>query len=390
MPELDPITLLNLGPMRPGQGEGLEALPRTVQMTALLRHIADTIAASPQRGLPLRVEGPDRNPVNQIVDGILRKIERADLIVCDVSGTSQNVMYELGLVHALGIPYVVVTEDDRPPFYLRQTAVISRFAIADRFDPTLSGHVALQERLRAFIDAIRGDPGSDASPEDFAQNPVSAYFDGLPIVDISAPAGLAAGYWTNALLRFVRRGGYFGRPTRQVVFAAPPGATPQAPMALPIAHFVAVQPVDGLRGAYDQDVQALERTLAARGLVTMSGAIQQADENDMRSFGAKFLARAGADGPPVPASPGIVLDIPTTLYALQHSPRIARLDRMPRTPGWTVAALKRRRYDHMLHRFGRLLDYFLNRAEHQGHAHQVHYVSLGELPALLDRLLAAG
>ena len=56
------------------------------------------------------------------------KLDTADLVIfnitprIDETNTSPNVFYELGLVHALGLPYlIVVQEGNEVPFYLKST-----------------------------------------------------------------------------------------------------------------------------------------------------------------------------------------------------------------------------------------------------------------------------
>ena len=46
-----------------------------------------------------------------IIEDIWTKINQSALIVADVTGRNPNVMYELGLVHALGIPSILITQN---------------------------------------------------------------------------------------------------------------------------------------------------------------------------------------------------------------------------------------------------------------------------------------
>ena len=46
-----------------------------------------------------------------ILSGIISAINEADLIVADLTGLNANVMYELGVAHALDTPVVIVTQD---------------------------------------------------------------------------------------------------------------------------------------------------------------------------------------------------------------------------------------------------------------------------------------
>ncbi len=58
--------------------------------------------------------------------------------------------------------------------------------------------------------------------------------------------------------------------------------------------------------------------------------------------------------------------------------------------GAVLDELRRRRYSHMLDRFNRITRHFLQRDEAKGRGHEVHFVKLGDLPALLETLASEG
>ena len=391
MAEREPITILILGPMQPkedAQGR-LMAEGRTVMLKKLVDEIVAEIRRTDPAIDPVSVDWPDNYVSAAIIPGVLDKIEAADLVICDLTGGSANVMYEVGLVHALGLPYVLVSGDAEPPFYFKAYQSILGLDPASRFDQAKEPHRRLLERVRDFLKAVRDASDGAGHPESFARNPVSEYFNGLPIVDISAPVGLAAGYWVNAIRRFVRDTGYFESPPRTVTLQAQGGA-PGVEKPLAIRHFVAVRPIDGLKESYDDDFGRLQAALKALGYGLVRGAIHQATPQDLRQFGAQFLGRLQPDGACAAIEPAIVVEIPTTLYALQYSPRIRRIDDAPIGPGPNSAVvdrLRRRRYSYMLDRFGRLIQYYMNGADARGHLHQVHFVGVDELPGLLPRLV---
>ncbi len=49
-----------------------------------------------------------------ITDSILREILTSDLVIADLTGSSQNVAYEVGLTHALGNDLLLLTQDPLP------------------------------------------------------------------------------------------------------------------------------------------------------------------------------------------------------------------------------------------------------------------------------------
>jgi hypothetical protein len=384
VPEL--ITILILGPMTPtADVDGNVVQPaRTAQLTQFVRTIVeDLVRQYPTLG-PVAVDTPDVIAASTIIPGVLTKIEGADVALLDLSGNSQNVMYELGLVNALGMPFILTTSGDNPPFYMRNINCVTNLQQLDRFISTNEKHSALRDRIELFLRSVRG---SNDNPDDFAANPITEYFRGLPVVDISAPAGLAAGYWRNAVRRFVRVGGYFDRPDAQVAFPELQTGTPDQ---LLIRHFVAVQPISFLDETPEADDRRLASTLADIGYRTTNGIISKESALDMRVFGGNFLCRLRPDDSFELVLPGIVIDIPSTLYALQYSPRVMRIGRaqLGRLHGRaSLDQLRRRRYSDMLDRFNGIMDYYLDQDDARGHASQVHFVTLDELPALLATLV---
>lgn len=374
-------TILVLGPMSPADGGGPEESPRTKILAALLRSIISRQSVSVS---PVQISFPDENTFSDIIPGILTMIESSDLVVLDLTGNSAGTMYELGLIHALGLPYILVTSDAVRPFYVRASQCITRLDLTRDYDALRQGQSALATRVGQFLNALLGPPGGTRL-EDFATNAVSAYFDGLPIVDISAPAGLAAGYWRNAVRRFVGYAGYFDPPVRTIALKSSSRTIEQP---LKIAHFVAVKPASGLNAHADDDIATLEATLKNGGYSLASGAIRKANPQDMRDFGVKLLCRMSNNDFDDPINPGIVIDLPTTLYALQHSPRIERIERAGsgRLDDCHVQRLRSWRYEQMIERFETLMRYHIRNAENKGHINQVHFVDVANLLELVSRL----
>src|SRR5262245_54593361 len=135
-PDRELTSILVLGPMQPGVDDAghITQAPRTAQLDQLVLEVAqDLMNTEPQLG-DVRVDYPDSNNFASIIPGILGKVEAADLAILDLSGRSQNVMYELGLVHALGLPYILTTSDPDPPFYVRNSFCIANFVRMGPFD----------------------------------------------------------------------------------------------------------------------------------------------------------------------------------------------------------------------------------------------------------------
>jgi hypothetical protein len=102
------------------------------------------------------------NLVRQIVEGIAR----ATLVVADLTALRPNVLYELGVAHALGGPVLTLYQrgGDEMPFDLRSYRYIE-------YEDTAAGARAL---ARALVEAVTALPGWGAQPS----NPVQ---DFLPV-----------------------------------------------------------------------------------------------------------------------------------------------------------------------------------------------------------------
>ena len=361
---------------------------RTMDLAALVRGIVDAIKADFDAAPgDVFVETPDSNAWAAIIPGILEKIERADLVLIDFTGNSPNVTYEAGLVHALGLPHIFITSDAAPVFYFRNAFCLPGFDPHPGFDPARPGHAALRDRIRTFYKAWYGLT-QDSSIADLASNAVSAFFDNIPIVDISAPAGLAAGYWQNAIRRFIRRGGYVDTPHKHA-WAAQQGLRAGQDMRV-VEHVIAVRPPDDLRFQLLDAQAELEGQLARLGLRRFQATIHHQAAEDLRDYSGFFLGRIAAPRAREAAPLPVMLEIPATLYALHHSPRIRRIRKgrrhlAPQAPEDAIDIHLRRRYRDMIGRFGMLMAESV-REEALRNAGRFHFVAAAELPALLTRI----
>lgn len=377
---VEPTYLMVLGPMEPF-GDNVKPNSRTLQLVTLLRSVCENImSVRAGKVSPVIIEGPDERPANQIVQDILIKIERADLVVIDITGNSANVGYEIGIVHALGLPYILLTSDAMPMFYFRMTNCILGFDLADRHDIRRNGHPVLAERITEFLE-IRNGTSSDRRWTNFTSSPPTDFFE-LPIIDISAASGIAAGYWRNSIRRFARSNGYFWKP-RLLTWEGNVGAAAREEETV-IGRFLAVKPPHDLLLAYDHDLRELEQTLQQLQYGLCRGIIRGLldEPEDLRSFSATFLARLTTDGTLVPCRPLTVVEIPTTLYAFQDAPRIKRIKK---EQGRTLEQLRLqrgRRLADMIVRFGSVLHMLISN-ENLDDATKFKLIGLNELPAWL-------
>ena len=87
--------------------------PSTSEFKATYEMLSDVVAKA--GAAPFRIDEP-LSAGRVVIAQVYRAIEKADAIICDLSTTNANVMYQLGYAHALGKPVVVIarTVEDVP------------------------------------------------------------------------------------------------------------------------------------------------------------------------------------------------------------------------------------------------------------------------------------
>ena len=121
------------------------------------------------------VTAPEHLQGNRIANEVFRELDKADLVVLDLSsrpGTtapSPNVMYELALVHALGLPFMLISSTmDPAPFYVAHDRV--RHAAYDKLDATAA---ELYGPFAAYLDPKNRQNFADSRATCTSGEPVS-------------------------------------------------------------------------------------------------------------------------------------------------------------------------------------------------------------------------
>jgi nucleoside 2-deoxyribosyltransferase len=298
---------------------------------------------------------PESWDEQEIVKGILSRLDIADLVIVNLTPKegpggqpSPNVYYELGLLHSLGMPVILLFQKGtQVPFYVR----------------TNKSYRVTQFNTEEVKEALRGplvkflDPGDYT---DFTDNRITQFYDGLPIVDISAAVGLATGYYYNFVGRLLREGSFISAyPDR-------------------IKHLVIIRPADILN-TYEQDKIRLTAVLSGAGLQLKT---------------EKLDAPPGDDKGPawIDHIDGVVIDLPRTIYPLKISPRILamqeRLDkpaRHPSNPAYRNMLLKQAS-EKLLDKVEQVILYHVNK-EREGYRKKLlHFCKMDALPGLLQEL----
>jgi hypothetical protein len=280
-PPQQSVDIVVLGPMSKRGGE-------IDTHTLSLKKAVEAILRETHLGHRRRfcVTAPDELHWRSIDKGVFRAIDKAELVVADLSGLSVNVFYEIAFADALGIPTVLVaTKGTDLPFYFKKAKVffVEEFTIGC-LRAALSG---------AIVDVVNG------KTEDVASNPLSEYYQAA-VVDISAAVGLVAGYFANFL--------------GQVIRASPPGLL-ASPLNRTLAEGILIVIPNPGSDSWTDWREARKIIRQRTGLEPQDGVLLREGanpEDPPRPFSVKVVGR-------------MIVDIASPVYALSRSPRITRL-----------------------------------------------------------------
>lgn len=146
--------------------------------------------------LLFQINTPEVNETGEITQRIFGMIDTADLGIIDISANSPSVMYELAMLHALGIPTIPIQLRDgngelKNPYYLRgtYTAGVNTFEVDALYDE-------LKEKIQNVTTG-------ESLGSDYSNNPMTEYY-GLHMIDVSASTGLATGYVHNFIQHVIK------------------------------------------------------------------------------------------------------------------------------------------------------------------------------------------
>lgn len=97
----------------------------------------------------------------RVVDDIWKCIRSCRIVLAELTGRNPNVLYEVGLAHAIGKPVIIITrQEDDVPFDLRAL----RYLFYDTNDPFWGDN--LQKALKSIIDSVMKEVGISRYLED--------------------------------------------------------------------------------------------------------------------------------------------------------------------------------------------------------------------------------
>ena len=172
----------------------------------------------------IEVYDPRNNPGGDNFNNwIFAQIDTCSLLIADITGFNPNVVYEVALAHSLGIPchYVRFGTLAEGQFFLEGEAD-NPAKIAHYFNNALlsQGRTDEPEILKEgeFADRLNQFFDTGSSP---AQNLLTTYYGGVPLVDAEFTRGLAQTYCRNFLLPMLRIEIGVGMPAEKLKIVMP-------------------------------------------------------------------------------------------------------------------------------------------------------------------------
>ncbi len=140
-----------------------------------------------------RVITPDAGETGAIMNQVLLNLEQADILIADITGNNPNVMYELGIYHSLGKPYIAVSEmldtENAPREMTPFDIAAFRYVTINLKDVEFSKR-AIEPLLTNTIDKM--------DERDWFENPVTVFYNS-PVAEIPIAIGLFKKYCKNFL-----------------------------------------------------------------------------------------------------------------------------------------------------------------------------------------------
>lgn len=163
--------------------------PMNAQHIHKLAWLAEKVVADILKPEAFNVFTPDVKEAGSIMNHIITSADRSDIVIADITGNNPNVLYEIGVLHAMGkicIP-VKITEpgmkEDLPPFDIAQYRFFNI--------PYLQTDVALQT-LKPVIESELDNSAKGNIPS----NPLTEFF-GTTLSAMASARGQARAYFRN-------------------------------------------------------------------------------------------------------------------------------------------------------------------------------------------------
>lgn len=203
-----PKRIFIIGPMSEGvfDEDTIELSEHIPNIARAVEVVYRQLTARNDLNLPdVQIHEPPDAPGDDIPRGVFSFIMHCDFAIADISTASPNVMYELAMLHANGVPVILLARDGDQVFYLNQNNCLS-------LDNFKSETVEAALAGRSFDDTPRPGPLEQLLTVGQAKtfwNPITKHFGGVHMINVAAATGVATGNFYNFTGWVLREGGIF-------------------------------------------------------------------------------------------------------------------------------------------------------------------------------------
>jgi hypothetical protein len=198
-----PKRIFIIGPMGKTIKRGLSLSLHIPNIARATRQVLQKLQEKLGDAMPTcEVIVPPDSPGDSIPHAVFSYIMHCDFAIADISTGSPNVMYELAMLHANGVPVILL---GRQIFYLNQNNCIqiSDFSVESIAD-ALSGRSFSEDGGKGHLEQLVTAPVDRKS-----LNPITQHFGGVDMVNVAAATGAATGQFYNFLQYVLKDGGIF-------------------------------------------------------------------------------------------------------------------------------------------------------------------------------------
>jgi len=305
-----------IGPMNDKEQPDASCDHTLIIRNGIIDAVKDLLGTGGDDQLPVEVRAPIKDRGSDIPTDVFDNIDIADLLIADISLPNPPVFYELAYAHSLGVPTILVQDASKgqDAFYLK----LSRYQPVTAITPD-AVKAALTDCLAGWLKALgfelkKNLETEPLSPGKLMINPITKFYLNVPLLDISAAAGLALGYLEN-----------FIKPVMSIV-AKPPAFANALAEAKNAKGSLVVNAITGLVIVKPASLESIKRHIdeALPKMLPVSTDIY--GDADGAPGGKLFLdcGKAGRRTAHIIVK-GVAIDIPRTLYPLRKSIRLQRL-----------------------------------------------------------------
>jgi hypothetical protein len=305
-----------IGPMNDKEQPEASRDHTLVIRNGIVDAVKDLLGTGAGDQLPVDVRAPIEDRGSDIPTDVFSNIDVADLLIADISLPNPPVFYELAYAHSLGVPTILVQDATKgqDAFYLKLSRYEPLTAITqDAVKTALTDCLAGWLKSRGF--ELKNDSETESlSASELMINPITKFYLNVPLLDISAAAGLALGYLEN-----------FIKPVMSIA-AQPPAFANALTESKKAKGSLVVNAITGLVIVKPASLDSIKTHIdeALPKMLAVSKEIY--GDADGAPCGKLFLdcGKAGRRTAHIIVE-GVAIDIPRTLYPLRRSIRLRRL-----------------------------------------------------------------